>query len=771
MSSLASGADADKPRLTGSANLRRAFAHTKEGVPPDQWEPLEEHLENVGRLAGEYASSFGAAQWGRLAGLWHDIGKYSVAFQHYLAAAGSNDQHQADAAGKVDHSTAGAQHANGVGALGRFLAYVIAGHHVGLPDGVAGTAGLADRLRKRVEPWDGAPADLLQQPIPAAPTLEAEGGRSRQAFSVAFFTRMLFSCLVDADFLATEQFMAPERAASRPSGVAQLPALLDRLDGYLDQLQSQVNLTPVNQHRREILAACRAKTVSSPGFFSLHVPTGGGKTLSSLAFALRHATKHGLRRVVYAIPFTSIIEQTAIEFRKALGELEGAVLEHHSNIDSDDPIRQSVTSRLAAENFDAAIIVTTNVQLFESLFAARTSRCRKLHRLARSVIILDEVQTLPPNLLAPTLAALEELVRNYGATVVLCTATQPAVERREGFSIGLDGIQPIIDKPLELHRSLRRTEITTIGFLDDAQLVGRLRQEHQVLSVVNSRGHSAAVYRLLGDPDALHLSASLCGAHRSNIIAEIKSRLKAGAPCRVVCTQVIEAGVDVDFPVVYRAAAGLDSVAQAAGRCNREGGLKDGEDRPRPGRVVVFDYDDHAHRVPPFIGRAAAHFREIQADHAADLLAPSAVDAYFRLHYWQQGGDAGEGWDRGRGGLSVMRCFGGEDGDPLHHQFRQAAERYRIIDDIQTPILVPYGDKGQSLIGRLIHMPQPPARAFDREAQRYVVAVWNHVFRRLQDSGSVIEHHGRYYLANPSAYHPHLGITADIAWEPESLIQ
>ena len=750
-----------------------AFAHSKPGAPPADWEPLREHLEKVGRLASEFASAFAATEWGRLAGLWHDLGKYSGAFQRYLRAGAEpqTDAHRADVAGRVDHSTAGAQHAAAVGKLGQLLAYVIAGHHAGLPDDIGTASSLAERLKKRVEPYDMAPADLLRGTLPPPPRLQADGGPSRKAFSISFFTRMVFSCLVDADFLATEEFMAPQRAAERPHDTAGVRQLLQQLDWYLDDLQREADDTEVNRQRRQVLAACRTRAELPSGLFSLHVPTGGGKTLSSLAFALRHAAQHGLHRVVYAIPFTSIIEQTSDVFRKALGPLAGELLEHHSNLDPDDPQRQSERSRLAAENFDARIVVTTNVQLFESLFASRTSRSRKLHRLARSVIILDEAQTLPPNLLSPTLAALEELARNYGATIVLCTATQPAVERRDNFPIGLNGVRPIVDDAAGLHRALRRTEITSAGRLDDEELVVRLRHERQVLCIVNSRGHSATLFRLLNDPDALHLSASLCGAHRSAVLAEIKGRLRSGAPCRVVCTQVVEAGVDVDFPIVYRAVAGLDSVAQAAGRCNREGLLRDKSGRSLLGRVCVFDYDEQAHRTPPLIGHAADHFREVYPDHAADLLEPSAVESYFRLHYWQQGGDGGRGWDRGRGGASVMRCFGGEDGDPLHHQFRDATERYQVIEDVQTAILVPFDIRGRALVDRLARMPEPPGSGFDRDAQRYVVSVWDHALRRLTANGSVLERHDRYYLANETAYDSRLGLLADAGWEPEALIQ
>lgn len=747
------------------------YAHT---LPPpatqNEWEPLLDHLRRVAEGDGDslvgaagFATAFGGEEWARLLGWWHDLGKYSDAFQKYLIASTgtSEDGHRAELAGRVDHSTAGAQHAAKLGPLGRIMAYCIAGHHAGLPDGEGGEAGLRMRLQKQVDPWSAAPSELLAKTLPPAPMLQCSGDRRRRAFAVAFFTRMLFSCLVDADFLATEHFMSPERARQRPRARATPTDLLARLETYLEEKQRRAPNTPVNQRRGEVLSACREKAALSPGFFSLNVPTGGGKTLSSLAFGLTHAVRHGLRGIVYAIPFTSIIEQTTEVFRKALADLAGEVLEHHSALDPDDPNQQSERSRLAAENFDASVVVTTNVQLFESLFSSRTSRCRKLHRFARSVIVLDEAQSLPPNLLAPTLGALEELVRNYGSTVVLCTATQPAIERRDSFPIGLEGVTPIIAEPQTLYVHLRRTRVELLGSLANEEVVARLRHEKQVLCVVNTRRHAAELFKLLNDGDALHLSASMCAQHRAAVLRLVRARLRRGLPCRVISTQVIEAGVDVDFPAVYRAAAGLDSVAQAAGRCNREGLLEDQEGRRQFGRVYVFEYDEDALRPPPLIRRAAGHFREIAPDHLDDLLSPRAIEAYFRLHYWQQGGEAGAGWDRAADGRSVMRCFGGEGGDPLHHQFREAAELYRLIDDAQSPVIVPSGRRGKALIRDLLRMPEPPGRNFDRAAQGYVVGVWANSLGRLEESGAIIEHHGRRFLANPVAYDRKLGLRPD----------
>lgn len=753
------------------------YAHT---LPPprtrDDWEPLYDHLRRVAEGdacaltgAAAFAAPFGGQEWARLLGWWHDLGKYSAAFQQYLSSVtgpGSDpDGHRAEIVGRVDHSTAGAQHAASRGEVGKLLAYCIAGHHAGLPDNHGGDSSLFARLNKVIGSFADAPADLLSLPLPAPPRLTPAADQRRGAFAIAFFTRMLFSCLVDADFLATEWFMDRDRAALRPSSAA-LPAdLLKRLDACLEEKQRTALPTTVNQMRDSVLAACRNKAAAPPGFFSLNVPTGGGKTLSSLAFALAHANAHQLRRVVYAIPFTSIIEQTGDVFRDAMGDLAAEVLEHHSNLEPDDPRRQSERSRLAAENFDGPLVVTTNVQLFESLFGSRTSRCRKLHRLARSVIVLDEAQTLPPNLLAPTLAALSELVRNYGSTVVLCTATQPAVERSDAFPIGVDGVVPIIDDPHRLHDSLRRTQVELAGALSDIQLAELLASETQVLCIVNSRRHASDLFVLLDDPAAFHLSANMCPRHRSDTLRLIRERLNGKGPCRVVSTQVIEAGVDVDFPCVFRAVAGLDSIAQAAGRCNREGQLRDGDGRRQLGRVVVFELGESEHRPPPFVRQAIGHFREIVPDHRGDLLAPAAIEAYFRLHYWQQGGEAGRGWDEGREKKSVMECFGGVSGEPLHHQFREAADRYQLIDDVQAPVIVPYGPVGERLLAELNAMPDPPdpawLRGFDRRAQRYVVTVHDRQLAELLTNHVLMERHGRYMLANVEAYDGRTGLRFD----------
>ena len=757
---------------------RIPYAHTLEGRLEADWHPLESHLRDTACTARDFASAFGCGDWGYLVGHWHDLGKYSDAFQGYLRASSplSGDAHAGEISGRVDHSTAGAQHAERLGPLGRLLAYCIAGHHAGLPDNEGGESGLSARLLKQVKPYNAAPDSLLNLTLPSPPKFNKT---RTPGFTLGFFTRMLFSCLVDADFLDTEAFVDSGRAARRRLGdhascaellerlnihMEEKQRLLERLNIHLEGKQRMAADSHVNRVRRDVLEACRSQARLAPGFFSLNVPTGGGKTLSSLAFALAHASEHGLRRVVYAIPFTSIIEQTADVFRAALGDLRHEILEHHCNLPPDDPKRQSERSRLVAENFDAPLIVTTNVQIFESLFATRTSRCRKLHRLAKSVIILDEAQTLPPHLLEPTLAALQELVNNYGTTVVLCTATQPAIEHREGFSIGLQGVRPLIDEPTRLHLALQRTAITLLGATTNDDLVTRLRDERQSLCIVNSRRHASDLFKTLNDPEALHLSATMCAAHRSEVVVEIRRRLnpEVNAACRVISTQVIEAGVDVDFSAVFRAAAGLDSVAQASGRCNREGRLVDAHGNPALGKVFVFEYDAKSYPTSSMIQRAADCFREIAPDYKDDLLTPDAIAAFFRLHYWQQGGD-GSGWDRGAEGQSVMKCFEYDPKILLHAQFRVAASAYRLIDEAQTPVIVPHGKRGKKLISFLKRLPESPApqllRQFDRKAQRYTVGVYERGLKTLLERRVVWECHQRYYLASRDAYTKKLGLT------------
>lgn len=719
------------------------YAHTHPLHPndPSRWEPLFDglgtgHLEKVAALATRFASEMFPVYHPlhrfcialiHNASMWHDLGKYSVEFQTYLrSAAGGNDQHHAETLGRVDHSTAGAKHAvEAIPNWGFLIAYAIAGHHSGLPDGYTEQPScLKSRLTKQIPSTANAPVEVLAGSSLVPPAKLPP----RDAYS--YLCRFLFSCLVDADFLATEAFMAPGKACERPGSCATISQLDAHFSAWLSTRFSAPE-TPIQIQRDNIRQSCLAAAEKAPGFFSLTVPTGGGKTLSSLAFALRHARLHDLRRVIYAIPFTSIIEQNAKVFRDIFETLDAeAILEHHSNFDID---RETTTSRLACENWDAPIVVTTNVQLFESLFASKTSRCRKLHRIARSVIILDEVQTLPVTLLKPCLMALKELVDRYGCTVVLCTATQPALQKRPDFQCGLE-IPPereIAPNPQALYQALKRVEVVDAGTLSLDALTSRLAKEPRVLCIVSTKRHAKDIFDRLrgqGSSEGLyHLSAAMCPEHRSHVLASVRRRLDHGQECRVVATQLVEAGVDIDFPVVYRCIAGLDSIAQAAGRCNREGKL------PRAGKTYVFRPDSAEHSIPKgMLGQSASAAEEIIPLYASDPLSLPAIEHYFRLHYWKHQ----DRLDK----ENVLGCFavGTKENFPFRFQFAEAASKFRFIESAELPVIIPLDDTARGLVEQVKARSQvgvPPSRYEARKLQRYTVTIPESRWREALASG------------------------------------
>jgi CRISPR-associated endonuclease/helicase Cas3 len=711
-----------------------------------QTHPLEEHLQEVARLAGEFAARFAASDWARIAGFWHDLGKYRPRFQRYIRQASGYepDAHVKGEAGRAPHSTAGALLAMEKLELpGRVLAYLIAGHHAGLYDWHGG-------LRERMEGGDARdefrealaakpPAGILAAAEAFRPDLRAVPG-GRHGF--ALWVRMLFSCLVDADFLDTEHFMDPDKSSQR-GDYATIPELLERLDAHMAAkrrgLEARGPLSDVNRMRAAILDQCRSKAGEPPGLFSLTVPTGGGKTLSSLAFALEHARQHGKRRVIYVIPYTSIIEQTADVFREIFANLQpDPVIEHHSNAETDSK-SESHKSRLACENWDAPIIVTTNVQFFESLFAARTSRCRKLHNIVDSVVVLDEAHLLPPDFLQPVLDVLNLLTRHYGASVVLSTATQPALSTRAYFDPkrnlrGLERVRelmvggPHVDAPDQLYRDLQRVDVTLpLDWLAPTSwdaLAEEVKGHACVLAIVNRRHDARELFKLMPE-GTVHLSALMCGAHRSEVIRRIKQRLKSGESVRVVSTQLVEAGVDLDFPVVYRALAGLDSIAQAAGRCNREGLLE-------RGRVVVFIPPTGA--PPGHLRKAEEASRNVLQGLAGDPLERPLFARYFERYYYACDLDA-------HGICSLLQS----DGD-LAVDFRTAAETFKLIDDqAQQSVIVRYGEAMQWLN---ILKKQGPDRWLMRKLQRYSVHIPRNQFQKLLATDEVAEVHTGIYAQN-----------------------
>ena len=712
---------------------------------------LSDHLRNVGELAAKFAEPFDGQDWALLAGLWHDLGKYRPAFQHYIRiVSGYNGDAHIEQSGRTVHSEAGAVHAvTWNKSAGRFLAYLIAGHHSGLPDwnkAEAGGASLFNRLVRaeqeqhltEVLKTAGIPQDIVISPVSIGELSRPHGGSN----GLHLWLRMLFSCLVDADFLDTECFMDPVLAQERTNPYS-IGCLKQRFDDYMTVKSASAELTLVNQKRAKILSDCREAATESPGVFTLTVPTGGGKTLSGMAFALEHAIKHNKHRIIVAIPYTSIIEQTADQYRQIFGD--EAVLEHHSNLDPDSPEQENARNRLASENWDAPIIVTTNVQLLESLFAARTSRCRKLHNIANSVIILDEAQLLPPDYLKPILNVLRLLTEHYGVTLVLSTATQPALGTvKDSFDRvvleGLDAKKEIISDVDGLFSQMNRVEVQKPSDLSIRyswnELAQELLQYPSVLVIVNSRRDARELFELMPE-GTIHLSALMCGEHRSKVISDIKKRLKAGENLRVVSTQLVESGVDLDFPVVFRALAGLDSIAQAAGRCNREGKLS-------KGKVVVFQPPKSPAKGLLLFGEQAT--RTVWHQREDDLMSHQLFNAYFRQFFAQVDADAHQIMD-------LLRL----DSNRGEVQFRTAAERFKLIPDVGTTILVPYGIVEFDLMDRLKR--EGPHRMLMRKLQRYSVNIYDQEFLALKSIGAIEElSPGIFGVCVTNAYDESLGL-------------
>lgn len=727
----------------------KLYAHTKPGCGVDEWQTLEEHLRNVAEKACAFGDNFGAGKWAYAAGLWHDLGKSSRAFQVKLISTNDRDAHIEAKPGRVDHSTAGAQHAYKIlKDVGKILSYTIAGHHAGIPDGKSNDdACLVKRLEKKIPAYDSFPESISVDNL-SSKDLPIKIDKHRFGFQISFFIRMLYSCLVDADFLDTEHFMDEAKSQWR-SGYLQLATLQDKLSLHLDGFTKKVSRSSINDHRKQILNACMESAGWLPGLFSLTVPTGGGKTLSSLAFALKHALAYGKTRIIYVVPYTSIIEQNAAVFRGILGS--ESVLEHHSNYEPDN---EDHRSRLAAENWDAPLIVTTNVQFFESLFSNRSSSCRKIHHIANSVVILDEAQMLPVSLLKPCLETLQELSLNYQTTIVLCTATQPALLKSEIFPNGLEGVREIIPDPSKLYTTLKRVRVQTLPTLTDDELAQRVQKCQQVLCIVNTRKHARTVFeKLPNHGGCYHLSGMMCPAHRTEVLDRIRTALKEGVPCRVVSTQLVEAGVDVDFPIVFRAVSGIDSIAQAAGRCNREGKLG------RKGKVFVFSSEGG---LPSGELRQAADTAEAIIRNHDDPLSLKAVHDYFRMYYWLKG----EALDR----QHILEDIneGSRSGD---FPFKEINKKFRIIETEMQSLIIPFNQEADTVINELRYSAYSAAAA--RKAQRYTIQVYPQTINSLLAAGSVEQLRNQYLvLINRDLYRDDLGLCPEdpMFHEIESLI-
>jgi len=690
---------------------------------------LSEHLHGTAERAAEFASVFAAAEWGYLCGLLHDIGKYSKAFQDRVRGANQ----------RVDHATAGSRELIRKGALS--AAFCVAGHHGGLPDGgdqmdSADQITLVGRSKRDLEDYAAWKTEITP---PSFPKLKSEHSDPLQE---SFFTRMLYSCLVDADYLDTEAFMS-DGTVDRAGGES-MSVLLGRLNDHFEKKGFLKPNNDLNGRRTQVLKDCIEIATTAPGLFSLTVPTGGGKTLASLAFALNHAVSYGKTRIIYVIPYCSIIDQTAEIFRDILGA--DNVLEHHSSAtyETDEHAHDEAKNKmvLATENWDVPIVVTTSVQFFESLYANRSSRCRKLHNIANSVVIFDEAQMIPVPCLKPCVLAIAQLVEHFKTTAVLCTATQPSLDGLFSELAPQLERREICTEPQELYMALRRVRFQQIGKLSNAELANRLSGHEQVLCIVNSRKQAQEVFGLLQGEGNYHLSTLMYPQHRSRLLEGIRKRLKEGVPCRVVSTSLIEAGVDVDFPAVYRAEAGLDSILQAAGRCNREG-------RRGAEESIVTIFQPEA-KSPLLLGANISAMREAERSNQ-DIGAFETIQIYFNALLQFKGDGALDKY----GVLDAFRR--GIHGRLL--PFRTVAERFRMIESTAKTIYIPEG-AGVALVEKLCA--GQVSRGLFRALGRYGVTVYPEQFDALYRAGDIEKISGdAAILLNMGLYRSQTGLSLE----------
>lgn len=722
--------------------MEKYYAHSTEKSNKSDWHKLKVHLEDTAKKSAEFAGKFNQENLGKIAGLFHDLGKYSEKFQRRLD--GSTE--------KVDHAAAGAiEVTERYGKLGEYiLAYSIAGHHGGLPDTENGTdsSHLKARLKK-VFKEDEKYSHYINE-FNEFPEAELKADFNMQfisklnekqlPFSLSFLTRMIYSCLVDADWLDTGDFHRKIKGEQPlDNNFASLKTLYEKLEHYLNELEENAEKEgkqgEINQKRNEILQDCKKKAENGKGLYSLTVPTGGGKTLSSLAFALNYAIKNGQNRIIYAIPYTSIIEQNAEVFRGIFGEEN--VLEHHSNYifedsgkfekdeeeqDKDKTEKQIIAEKLkyASENWDAPIIATTNVQFFESLFASKKSRCRKLHNIAKSVIILDEAQMIPTKYLIPCINAIGELVNRYNCTVVLCTATQPPLNAYFE-QIGVE-VQEIIPNTKELFDFFKRVSVEHIGKKYDDDLIAEISGLNQVLTIVNTKKHAKELYEKLNHEEGVyHLSTLMCPKHRKETLKEIRARLKNNLPTKVFSTQLIEAGVDIDFPNVYRAAAGLDSIAQSAGRCNREGRLKEGI-------VKVFESKEKHGMPHGSLKQSAQVGKGTIEKFSEDLLSVKAIEHYFSNLFFYKG-------LKELGDEYIKEHFKQFKTGELDFQFKTAAQKFNFIDNITYSVIVPFDKNAEKLIEKVRYSEFP--KKYLRQLQPYTVNLYEQDYKALVEKSSV----------------------------------
>lgn len=676
-------------------------------IDGDREQSVKEHLQGTAELAEKFAAKFRKADWGYCCGMLHDIGKYSAEFQKKI-------KENLDI--RVDHSTAGAKVCENLDGCYWLLTYCIAGHHAGLPDlGREGLpSSLLGRLKKRLCDYSAYEKEIEIPQITTPPI--AMNPEQDPNFALSVFIRMLYSCLVDADFLDTEQFMN-NGTVQRDSGES-MDVLLEKLQNYTAKWLINRNDTTIDGRRSEILRNCLEMGKSSKGLFQLTVPTGGGKTVASLAFALQHAVENHMDRVIYVIPYTSIIEQNAQVFREILSSEN--VLENHSNVDYESS-EEFKPMQLAAENWDKPVVVTTNVQFFESLYANKSSKCRKLHNIVNSVIIFDEAQMLPPNYLKPCMAMIEELLQQYGTSIVLCTATQPALQQ---FLPEKYVARELCPRREEQFRFFERVTYQNIDTVTEEEMAEKLQQEWHALCIVNTRKRAQRLYEQLQGEGVYHLSTTMYPAHRKRVLAEIRERLddKKGKKCIVISTSLVEAGVDLDFTSVYRELAGVDSIIQAAGRCNRNG------ERGKEESIVrIFQWEDKEQMSEQ---RHQIDTTQKLLARGKDITALESITEYF----WELYRIKGESLDVKK----ILEKFDGGD-----YQFATVAKDFKLIEENSVTVYIDQEPEAKALLQEIRQQGLTKSRM--RKAGQYCVSIRKKgeyekrkmLFEEMRDAGMV----------------------------------
>lgn len=799
---------------------------------------VKEHILGVSQITSSNASKIGLAKAGELIGLLHDFGKYSHAFQNYIGSAtgliNQDEDEYVDSKGlqgKIDHSTAGSQliwnfakeKKKQFQIASQLLALCVASHHSGLincltVDGENDFVRRMDKSDNRTylnEVSNRAEVEIIEKIKDLLDDPECFGGVLKELkkiaqaeinemlirFRAGLMIRMLYSCLIDADRLDTANFENPEDAKKRQFGdYLSWELLIERLEGKLRLFENKDEKNKVDDIRKLVSDACLLRALDNTGVFTLTVPTGGGKTLASLRFALHHANKHKLDRIIYVIPFTSIIDQNAQVVREILetnkSEDGCVVLEHHSNL---IPEIQNWKNKILTENWDAPIIYTTSVQLLETLFSGGTRSARRMHQLAHSVLVFDEVQTLPIKTVHMFCNAINYLTKHCNSSVVLCTATQPLlnnVDENKG-RINFDRSNEIMPDIISLFKELKRVEVIDstkpLGWETDeiAELAAeQMNDSGSCLIIVNTKNNAQAIYSAcskLTESPVYHLSTSMCPAHRMEKLTEIREKLESNEKLICVSTQLIEAGVDVDFGSVIRFVAGLDSIAQAAGRCNRNGRRELGKVFViNPANETIDSLKDIKIGKEITTERILHHFKKKLEDKSDDLLSPEWMNQYFEHYFYRRATEMSYPVDVGRedsllellstNGFSVSN-YNRVNSEPLDIYFRQsfkaAAEKFNAIDSLTQGIVIPFSYKGKKIVADLFSQ-FAVEQQFDllKRAQRYTVNAFPNVIRKLRDEHAIREvpEIGVLVLSDSRYYHPEFGLSTEIVQELDSLI-